>query len=213
MDLKNIQRGLSRVTWVVAGLIALLGILLIVIRVDLLSKLLFGVMGIVTIIVSIATLISVFSMRKTKVGKISIISTVLLALAGLFMFFFPQNFLLILVGLLMVAQPILVIMNAPNRRTRLKKEAPKLIIGAVLILLGPTNVFGYFFDIVGVGLIVLSIVYIFWTKTLIQKVQDAVEIGSQVLIAADSKGKPGTIYVDAEESSEVDKETNYQETK
>lgn len=212
MDLlKDLRRGFSGASWALAGGIAFLGLLLILIPVDFLLALLFFVMGILVMLISIITFFSLLSSRRTKAGKIGLITTAVMWSAGFFMLFWHKNFLLIIVGIIMIAQPILAILNAPDRRARLKKEAPKLIFGAVLILLGPTNVFGYLFDIAGALLILLSILYILWTYRLIRKVQNT--IGSRVFADTDGNGKIDTIYVDVDDNGEADTATNYRETK
>ncbi len=211
MDFKNIRRGFSRASLTVAGIGILIGLLLIVIPVGFLLDVVFFIMGIVTITVSLPTLISLLPLRHTKVGSISLIGTALLVVAGFLMLFWHSSVLLIIVGVVMIVQPILSIASATDRQARLKSEAPKLIIGLVLLVLGPANAIDILFDIAGVALIVLSIVYLISMYVVLKKSQNAT--GARVFVDTDGNGKIDTIYVDTDGNGEVDTATNYREKK
>lgn len=211
MDFKNIRRGFSRANLVVAGIGALIGLLLIVIPVGFLLDVVFFIMGIATIVVSLPALFSLLPLRHTKVGNVSLICTALMVLAGFLMLFWHSNILLIGVGIIMIAQPILAIVNDSDRQTRLKAELPKLIIGVVLVLLGPANAIDILFDIAGVGLIVLSILYLIWTYRLVKKSQHI--IGNRVFVDEDGNGTIDAIYVDTDGNGEADTATDYREKK
>lgn len=211
MNFKNIRRGFSHASLTVAGLGVLLGLLLIIIPVGFLLDLVFFIMGIVTIVVSLPTLISLLPLRHTKVGNVSLICTALMVLAGFLMLFWHSSVLLIIVGIIMVAQPILAIVNATDRQSSFKAEAPKLIIGIVLLLLGPANAIDVLFDIAGIGVIVLSIVYLISMHVVLKKSQNVT--GARVFVDTDGNGKIDTIYVDTDGNGEADTATNYREEK
>ena len=207
MNFKNIRRGFSHASLTVAGLGVLLGLLLIIIPVGFLLDLVFFIMGIVTIVVSLPALISLLPLRHTKVGNVSLVCTALMVLAGFLMLFWHSSVLLIIVGIIMVAQPILTIVNATDRQSSLKAEAPKLIIGIVLLLLGPANAIDVLFDIAGIGVIVLSIVYLISMHVVLKKSQNIT--GARVFVDTDGNGKIDTIYVDTDGNGEADTATNY----
>lgn len=211
MDLKNIRRGFSRANLVIAGIGALIGLLLIVIPVGFLLDLVFFIMGIATIVVSLPALISLLSLHDTKVGRVSIVCTALMVVAGFLMLFWHSSVLLIIVGVVMIAQPVISIVSAQDRSARLKAELPKLIIGIVLVLLGPANAIDILFDIAGVGLIVLSILYLIWTYRLVKKAQDV--IGNRVFVDEDGNGTIDAVYVDTDGNGEADTATDYKEKK
>ena len=211
MDFKNIRRGFSRASLTITGIGVLLGLLLIVIPVRFLLDAVFFIMGIVTIVVSLPALISFLPFSHTKVGKVSLICTALMVVAGFLMLFWHSDFLLIGVGVVMIAQPIFAIASASDRTARFKAEAPKLIIGVVLLLLGPANTVDILFDIAGVGLIVLSILYLLWTYRLIKKSQNVT--GNRIFADTDGNGTIDTIYVDTDGNGEPDIATNYREKK
>ena len=211
MNFKNIRRGFSRATLIVSGVIAAIGLLLILIPVGFLLDLVFLIMGIATIVVSLPALISLLPLWHTKVGKVSIVCTALLVVAGFLMLFWHSGILLIAVGVVMLVQPILAILNASDRSARLKAEAPKLILGAALILLGPAKAIDILFDVAGIALILLSILYLIWTYRLIKKSQHVT--GNRVFVDEDGNGTIDALYVDTDGNGEADTATNYREKK
>ena len=211
MNFKNIRRVFSRASLTVAGLGVLLGLLLIIIPVGFLLDLVFFIMGIVTIAVSLPALFSLLPLRHTRVGSISLICTALTVLAGFLMLFWHSSILLIIVGIIMIAQPLLAIVNAADRQASLKAEAPKLIIGVVLLLLGPANAIDILFDIAGIGVIVLSIIYLISMYVVLKKSQNVT--GARVFVDTDGNGKIDTIYVDTDGNGEADTATDYREKK
>ena len=211
MNFKNIRRGFSRATMTIAGIGILIGLLLIIIPVGFLLDVVFFIMGIATIVVSLPALLSLLPLRHTRVGKVSLVCTALMVIAGFLMLFWHSNILLIVVGVVMIAQPILAIANAIDRQARLKAELPKLIIGIVLVLLGPANAIDTLFDIAGVGLIVLSILYVIWSYRLVKKSQHIT--GNRIFADTDGNGTIDTIYVDIDGNGEADTATDYREKK
>ena len=207
MELKNIRRDFSRMILTTAGIGILIGLLLIFLPVGFLLDVVFFIMGIVTVVVSLPALISLLPLRHTKVGKVSIICTALMVAAGFLMLFWHSDFLLIGVGVVMIAQPILAIVVATDRQARFKTELPKLIIGIILVILGPASTVDILFDIAGVGLIVLSIIYVLWSYRLIKKSQNVT--GSRIFVDEDGNGTIDAIYVDTDGNGEADTATNY----
>lgn len=207
MELKNIRRDFSRMILTTAGIGILIGLLLIFLPVGFLLDVVFFIMGIVTVVVSLPALISLLPLRHTKVGKVSIICTALMVAAGFLMLFWHSDFLLIGVGVVMIAQPILAIVGATDRQARFKTELPKLIIGIILVILGPASTVDILFDIAGVGLIVLSIIYVLWSYRLIKKSQNVT--GSRIFVDEDGNGTIDAIYVDTDGNGEADTATNY----
>lgn len=211
MNLKNMRHGLSRATLIVAAIGALLGLLLIVIPVDFLLNLIFFVMGIVIIAVSLPAFISLLPLRHTTAGRISLISTAVVVAAGFLMIFWHSDVLLIIVGIAMIGQPIFAIATSDDRQTRLKAELPKLIVGIVLLVLGPAKTLDLLFDIAGIGLIVLSIVYLIWMYVVIKKSQNTT--GARIFVDTDGNGTIDAVYVDTDKNGEADTATTYREQK
>ena len=127
------------------------------------------------------------------------------------MLFWHSSILLIAVGVLMIAHPIFAIMNSTDRKAKCKVELPKLIIGAVLVLLGPANAIGYLFDIAGAALIALSIIYLIWSYRLVKKAQNIA--GNRVFVDEDGNGTIDAIYVDTDGNGKADTAADYKEKK
>lgn len=211
MDFKDIRRGFSRTSLTVAGIGVLIGLLLIFLPIGFLLDIVFFVMGIITIAVSLPALISLLPLRHTSVGNVSLICTALMVVAGFLMLFWHSSVLLIIVGVVMIAQPILAIASATDRQARLKAEAPKLIIGVILILLGPANAIDILFDVAGIGLIVLSIVYLISMYRVVKKSQNVT--GARIFVDEDGNGTIDAIYVDTDGNGKADTATNYRKKK
>ena len=211
MDFKNIKTAFSRTSLTVAAIGVLIGLLLILIPVGFLLDVVFFIMGIAIIVVSLPALISLLPLRYTKVGNVSLICTALTVFAGFLMLFWHSSVLLIVVGVIMIVQPILSIISATDATARLKAEAPKLIIGIVLVVLGPAKAIDTLFDIAGIALIVLSIVYLLSMYRLVKKSQNVT--GARVFVDTDGNGTIDAVYVDADGNGEADTATHYREKK
>jgi uncharacterized membrane protein len=127
------------------------------------------------------------------------------------MLFWHSSVLLIVVGVIMIVQPILSIISATDATARLKAEAPKLIIGIVLVVLGPAKAIDTLFDIAGIALIVLSIVYLLSMYRLVKKSQNVT--GARVFVDTDGNGTIDAVYVDTDGNGEADTATHYREKK
>lgn len=211
MDFKNIKTAFSRTSLTVATIGVLIGLLLILIPVGFLLDVVFFIMGIAIIVISLPALISLLPLRHTKVGNISLICTALTVFAGFLMLFWHSSVLLIVVGVIMIVQPILSIISATDATARLKAEAPKLIIGIVLVVLGPAKAIDTLFDIAGIALIVLSIVYLLSMYRLVKKSQNVT--GARVFVDTDGNGTIDAVYVDTDGNGEADTATHYREKK
>jgi hypothetical protein len=211
MDFKNIKTAFSRTSLTVAAIGVLIGLLLILIPVGFLLDVVFFIMGIAIIVVSLPALISLLPLRHTKVGNVSLICTALTVFAGFLMLFWHSSVLLIVVGVIMIVQPILSIISATDATARLKAEAPKLIIGIVLVVLGPAKAIDTLFDIAGIALIVLSIVYLLSMYRLVKKSQNVT--GARVFVDTDGNGTIDAVYVDTDGNGEADTATHYREKK
>ena len=136
-----------------------IGLLLLLIPTSLLIGLVFVIMGIVTVISSIPGLIAGVAAFSTPVGKLSLVVSAISAVVGFLMIFNHNDVLMIVLGVYMILLPIVNILLAKEKVSQLKAELPKLIIGVLLVLLGPANTLDLLFRIVGWLAIALSVVY------------------------------------------------------
>ncbi len=194
---------------IAAGFGALLGILLILIPVSFLLRLVFVVMGIVTIVSNLPGLAEGISTFSTPKGKASLILSAIAIVIGCLMIFWDNGILMIVLGIYMILLPLINIILSKDPMSRLKTEAPKLVIGLVLILLGPAGTFELLFDIAGWCMIVLSIMYVITVYLTMRKRQNTP--GSRVFVDTDGNGTIDAVYVDTTGDGKADTATHYKE--
>lgn len=189
------------------GVIA--GILLISIPTAFLLNLVFMIMGVVTIVFNLPTLLMALSTADSAIGKTTLVLSAVSVLVGFLMIFWHSSLLMILLGVYMIAMPIIRIVQALDRETQLKAELPKLILGAVLILLGPASLLDILFDVAGAVIIVFSIVYFVLMYFALRKHQNTP--GARIFVDSDGNGKVDTVYVDTTGDGKADTATDYKE--
>ncbi|MBQ9773119.1 MAG: hypothetical protein IJW30_00470 [Clostridia bacterium] len=211
MDLQTNKRSTmaGAIIYTVFGILA--GLLLILIPTDFLLWLVFVIMGIVTVISSLPGLIRGLTTIHTKAGILTLILSVLSAVLGILMIFWHEDVLLIVVGIYMILLPILDILLAKEHFAQFKAELPKLIIGAVLILLGPAGTLDILFDIAGVVVIVLNVVYLITVALTLRKHRDTP--GTRVFVDQDGNGTIDAVYVDTTGDGKVDAKIKYKNQK
>ena len=189
----------------------LVGLLLILIPVDLLLNIVSIIMGVVTIVCNIPSLIRGIGNIHKRGGVFTLIVSGISILLGLMMIFYSSEVLLIAVGIYMVLLPVLNILLAKEHFAQFKAELPKLIIGAVLILLGPATTLDVLFDVAGWIVLVLSVLYavlLIVTKTMrLKRSQNTT--GSRVFVDTDGNGTIDTVYVDTDGNGKPDTATRY----
>ena len=85
------------------------------------------------------------------------------AIIGAVVFFLPVAAVTVasvLAGVWFIVLPIVDIIGAQYRREQFKAELPKILIGAFLIILGPTALFSVLLRILGGAIFVLSVIYL-----------------------------------------------------
>ncbi len=137
----------------------IVGLLLLLIPTHLLISLVFIIMGIVTVISSIPGIIVGVTAFSTTAGKISLVASVISAIFGFLMIFSHNELLMILLGVYMIVLPVVNILLTNDHMTQLKAELPKIIIGLVLLILGPANTLDFLLRIAGWVIIALGVIY------------------------------------------------------
>lgn len=187
----------------------LLGLLLLLIPVQSLLRVIFVVLGIITIVCSLPGLLSGISAFETRTGKALFFLSLCLLVLGILLIFFHNGILMILLGISMLALPLIRIFRASDRREMLRQESPKMILGTVLILLGPANALEWFFRIAGAVVLALTLVYVIAMLVSLEKKKH--QPGSRVFVDTDGNGKIDTVYVDTTGDGKADTPTRYRE--
>ena len=200
-------------TMILMGL--LVGLLLLLLSASLLIKIIFVILGIITVISNIPGITLGLMNLESKEGKLELITSLISALVGFLMIFWHSGILMIVLGLYMVIFPIVGILTSSNKRVRLKAELPKLILGVVLILVGPAQTLDFLFDVAGICVILLTLVcaaYLAFRMVRKPKASTATT-GNRIFVDNDGDGNIDTVYVDTTGDGKADTATPFREKK
>lgn len=137
-----------------AGILGvLLGILLLAIDFFKILSLIFIIVGIFTLIANLPAFI--YSLTSANVP--GIITSLLPILAGVLMIFWHNSVLFYILGLYLIILPIVRILTAYDKSMHLRMELPRIVIGFLLLLIGPGTVINTFFDVAGYVVIAISL--------------------------------------------------------
>ena len=215
MNLPNIKKTSLFTILVIGALGILLGVLLLAIDPAFLLKVLFVVMGIVTVFSAIPGLLVGIASFKGNAGKISLIVSLISILIGILMIFWHSSILMVVLGIYLLVFPLVEILASSDKAVRLKSELPKMIVGLVLILVGPAKALDIMIDIAGVGVIVFSILYIvlsLLTGVRSQAKKEATT-GNRIFVDTTGDGKVDTVYVDTTGDGKPDTAKRYRDGK
>lgn len=196
----------------IPGLI--LGLLLLLVPTDFLLKLLFVVMGVVTVLSGIPGLMVGIASFATAGGKFSLVVSLISMIVGFLMIFHHSELLMIILGVYMIALPIINVLLAKDHLAQLKAELPKMIIGLLLLLLGPAQTLDILFRVagwalIGVSVILAAIVLIRGAKA--PKASPAA--GSYIFVDKNGDGTVDAVFVDTTGDGKPDTEIEYREEK
>ncbi len=197
--------------WLTLLIGVLIGMLLIVLDVTLLLKILFVAMGVFTVIVNISGLVLGIASFSTRIGKVTLLSSSISILMGILMIFKHSTLLMILLGVYMIILPLVEIVLSKNKKKQLLAELPKMILGVVLIIVGPAGTLGVLFDVAGGLVIVLTV--LFAALTLIKKKHYSNKTGGRIFADTNGDGSIDTVFVDTTGDGRPDVGVNYNEKK
>ncbi|MBQ8212734.1 MAG: hypothetical protein IJZ80_01900 [Clostridia bacterium] len=215
MNLPNIKKT-SLITILLIGVLGiLLGVLLLAIDPAFLLKILFVVMGIITVLSAVPGLLVGISSVDTAAGRVSLIVSLISIVIGFLMIFWHSSILMIVLGIYLLVFPLIEILLSKDKAVRLKSELPKMIVGLVLILVGPAKALDVMLDIAGWGVIVLSVVYVVLSLFAGVRNQNKKEAttGNRIFVDTTGDGKVDTVYVDTTGDGKPDTAKRYRDSK
>lgn len=215
MNLPNIKKT-SLVTILLIGVLGiLLGALLLAIDPAFLLKILFVVMGIITVLSAVPGLLVGISSVDTAAGRVSLIVSLISIVIGFLMIFWHSSILMIVLGIYLLVFPLIEILLSKDKAVRLKSELPKMIVGLVLILVGPAKALDVMLDIAGWGVIVFSVVYVVLSLFAGVRNQNKKEAttGNRIFVDTTGDGKVDTVYVDTTGDGKPDTAKRYRDSK
>ena len=188
------------------------GLLLILLDAGLLLQLAFIIMGIITVLSSIPTIVVGAMNLGSKEGLISFILGLLSAVIGFLMIFWHADFLMIILGAYMLVMPILEILVSQNKGERFKAELPKMILGVVMILIGPATTLSFLFDVAGWVILALTALYLIGVLLSSLRSKKATDTtGNRIFVDSTGDGKVDEVYVDTTGDGKVDTSVRYQD--
>lgn len=197
----------AALAFAIPGLI--IGLLLLLIPTDFLLKLIFVVMGVITVLSSIPGLIAGVAVFSTAAGKLSLIVSAISAVVGFLMIFNHNDLLMIFLGVYMILLPVLNIILAREHFAQFKAELPKLIIGALLILLGPAGTIDMLFRVAGWVVIAFTLVASVIVFVGMNKKPKVTLSGARVFVDKDGDGTVDAVFVDTTGDGKADTEFRY----
>ena len=187
------------------------GLFLLLIDVSFLMKIVFVLIGVLTVFNNLPALIFSALDIHTREGIILFILSLFATAMGVAMIFFHNWVLMVVLGVYFVLIPILRILRAPQRQVLSGSELPKVILGVIMLLLGPASVMSVLFRIAGIVIIALCVVYMLVAIIFIKKTQN--KTGHRIFVDETGDGKADTIYIDVNEDGKPDYTTTYRDDK
>lgn len=195
------------------GLLA--GILLIALPVELLLKIVFVIVGVITVVSGLPVVFAGLSNFGDRAGRVSLVLSLISVVFGILMIFFHSTVLVILVGVYLLILPLVEILIARDRVAQLKAELPKLILGVVLVVIGPARGAAILFDVAGWVILVLTAVYLvsMLISYLIRQKKAEAQTGNRTFVDTTGDGKIDTVYTDIDGDGKPDTKRRYREDK
>ncbi len=185
----------------------LVGVLLLCLDPSLLLKIVFVILGVVTVLYQIPGITVGLMSLATKEGKILLFFSALSAIFGFLMVFWHAAFLMFFLGIYLLLFPLLQVLFSADKKERLRTELPKMILGVIMLLLGPAGTLGVLFKIAGWSIILLCLVYGVSMLLALRKKQNTT--GGRIFADTTGDGKLDTVYVDTTGDGMADSATRY----
>lgn len=193
------------------GLLA--GLLLIALPVETLFQIVFVIVGVVTIVSNIPGVIMGLARLDERGGLVTLVLSVLSVILGFLMIFYHSSILMILVGVYLIVLPLIEVLIAKDRGAQLKAELPKLILGVVLVVVGPAKTADVLFDVAGWIIVVLTSVYLIamLISYLARQKKAETKTGNRTFVDTTGDGKIDTVYVDTNGDGTPDTKKRYRD--
>lgn len=197
MQTKTFNRYLGGSILLTALIGVLAGILLLALDPSFLLKIIFVIMGVITVFYSLPGIAVGVMGFSTGAGKVTLIFSILSAVLGLLMIFQHESYLMFFLGGYLILFPAIEILLAKDKLTRLKAELPKLILGVVMLVVGPAGTLEVLFDVAGWVIIVLTAFYTLLSLLSLRKPKN--QTGSRVFVDVDGDGTIDAVIHESED--------------
>lgn len=196
----------------ISGLLGVgLGLFLILVNISFLMGIIFIIIGILTVFNNLPSLIFSLFDLKTNEGKIMLVLSFFATAIGVAMIFFHNWILMIVLGIYFIFIPLLRLLLSQRHQELVGEELPKMILGVVMLLLGPASMMSILFRVAGIAVIALSAVYMVGASVALSRAQS--QTGNRIFVDETGDGKVDTVCVDTDGDGEVDSATRYRDDK
>jgi MFS family permease len=186
----------------------LIGVLFWVLNADALLRIVSVILGVITVISSIPDLIAGIAALPSRHGTVSFLIALVTAVLGFVLIFSHRTLILILLGVFLVVLPVLQLLLSKDRKRILRRTLPQILLGILLIVVGPAAILNVLFDIAGIVVLVLTAVYIVGMLLSLRRSQK--KTGGRVFVDADSDGTIDAVYIDTTGDGRADTSVPYQ---
>ena len=196
----------------VSGLLGIaLGVFLIVVNISFLMGIIFTLIGVLTVFNNLPSLIFSTFELKTGEGKIMFVLSLVATAIGVGMIFFHNWILMIVLGIYFIMIPLMRLLISPKHEELIGEELPKMILGIVMLLLGPASIMTVLFRVAGIAVIALSALYIVGASISLSKNQS--KTGNRIFVDETGDGKVDSVHVDVDGDGKTDYVTRYRDGK
>ncbi|MGN1234394.1 MAG: hypothetical protein ACI4U2_00245 [Christensenellaceae bacterium] len=149
-------------------LIVAIGTALIVVPVAQLIWLSFVLLGIAIVASAIPELIHQIHFLGEEPFS-GFVATLVRLVLGFLLIFWQQPVLMIVIGVLLVVLPLIRVFSCSERMFMLKRELPTIVIGVILIFVGPASFLEILFRVAGGITVALGVAYFVWSLVMLCK--------------------------------------------
>ncbi|MBO5525315.1 MAG: hypothetical protein J5993_01040 [Clostridia bacterium] len=155
--LKDLKEDLIK-TIVITLIGVLVGIAMILIPHDKLIRYAFIILGIAIVLFTLPEFIHQIQYFRDEPFYEFVLTCLILAL-GFVLIFFQKTFMFFVIGGVMLVVPVFKILTSNAKMAMLRTQLPCLILGIVILILGPSKSVNLLFDVAGWIIIALSVGY------------------------------------------------------
>ena len=172
--------------------------------------------GVLTLLSGIPQLVDAIGelANKQKMAIFDLVMSIVTIVVGLMLIFSRNEIIMVIVGAYLIVFPIIRILIAKEKAKQAKAELPAIIVGVVLVIIGPGAALDFIFKIVGAIVIILSSLYIAFgivTYFSAKKLAEKAQTGNRIFVDTDGNGTIDTVYVDTTGDGKVDTKIKIEE--
>ena len=145
--------GVNWINLIIGILLVISGIYFCAGNTEILTKILFVIIGILMVITNIFPLINSINRKDL----IDIVARIIFIVFGILFIFVHNTALSIIVGIIFIAFPIIKVLLASDKMTMFMINLPEILIGIIILIVGPQSVSKALFTVLGILLIIFGI--------------------------------------------------------